>query len=111
VDPVAQCSVIGGAGQIGMAVDDQRPVHLQILLQRPFRGCVGIKFLKAQLEVLCALKGEVFYLASLSGQVLNRRETCTARTPSPCALLVVRSVGGDDDALTNWMSLRQDDLA
>jgi hypothetical protein len=81
------------------------------LLQRPFRACVGIELLEDQLEVLGATNGEVLHLASLPGQVLDRRATCTARTPSPCALLVVRSVGGDDDALTHWLSLRQDDQA
>jgi hypothetical protein len=43
----------------------------------------------------------------LSGQVLDRTE----RIPSPCALLVMRSVGGDHDAFTHWLSLNQDDLA
>jgi hypothetical protein len=92
VDLVAQCSALGGAGQIGVAMDDQRPVHLQFLLQRPFRGCVGIELLEAQLEVLGAPKGEVLHLASLSGQMLDRGAACTMRTPTSRTLLVVRSV-------------------
>jgi hypothetical protein len=61
-DPVVQ-SALDWAGQVGVAVDDRQPIHLQVLLQRPFRGCVGFKLLEAQLEVPGAPKGEVLHLA------------------------------------------------
>jgi hypothetical protein len=93
-----QCSSLHRAGQVGVAVDGQWPVHLYVLLQCPFQGCVGIKLLEAQLEVLGSPKGDVLHLASLSRQVFDPGAACTARNPTSCMLLVVRSVRGDNDA-------------
>jgi hypothetical protein len=58
-------------------MDNRWPVHLHVLLHCPFRGCICIKLLEPPLGVMGAPKGEVFHLASLSGQMLDYGAACT----------------------------------